>query len=333
MAVIFATNTARDVLGDTVQFTGTAQARDTNYTDEEVEVTVGGVITGRMTIPNRIFEETDIEEIWVHCRIKTNSTISNGGADGLFFTVQGGAFTNTLTLDLNNGDINAECSGGVNGAVWSPVGLTVYDIDLHLKCSTTTGLFIRLYVDGVLVSESTSTSNRGPIRSVSFDMIDAGQSGVSEEIYFSEIIVDDAQSTIGCRLHTAKPNTAGFYSEMTGSVTDIQDADDSNVLIADANGERFSWDPPAYTGDVSSGTNVRTVFVQSNTTMAVDGEGPDKLTHFLRIGSTDYFGTQELPGGGAPSLNQTNFDTDPSTGLDWDINDMGTFEIGIRADT
>lgn len=333
MAVIFATNSARDLQGNSVVYTGAAEARDTAYADEEVAVEVGGALVGDMAIPSWVFEQADYEELWLHFRMKTNSTISNGGSDGIFLSVTGGIFANSLLLDIDNGDIRAEGTGAPNGAYWSPAGSTLYDIDLHMKCSPTTGVFLRLYVDGVLVSEATSASNRDYITSITFTMTDIGQTGVAENIYFSEIIIDDAESTIGCRLHKAEPSTAGTYSEMTGAVSDIQDIDDGNVLIADANGERFSWNPPAYTGDVSSGTNVRAVIVQSNTKMAVDTLGPDKLSHFLRIGSTDYYSSQQTPGGGNPSVNYTYFATDPSDGLDWDINDMGTFEVGIRAET
>lgn len=327
MAVVFVGTSASDFIGGMTVYTSTAQSRDTDYASEEIAAVCISNIAGG------VFQTPDFTVagnlVWVHFRMVLPTGSNGSSADGEVLEVRTAAGTVLGGIDLQDGNIRAKASTFIYGTAFSHTPGTVYTVDLKVDCAA--GYDVEMYIDGLLVSSAfTGTGARVPAVVV-FSLEDMlGVGSTNADMYISEFMVDDATTTLGCRVHTATASTSGTYAEMAGSVSSVQDAFDSDFLLADADGERFSWNPPAYTGDVS-GTAVRAVLAKTAATTA--SAGPDKFTPFLRIGGTDYYGDQVDPGSGVPIVSSYSWSTDPSTAAVWDIADVDAFEVGIRANT
>lgn len=329
MAILFATTSILDFPdpGDAVQYLGAAQGRDTDYVDEEIELAAEGSQSYILPIPD--FDSAPTE-LWFHFRIKLPANIDSTAADGKFFAMQNAFGQNLAQIDVDNGDFRCEVAT-TNGAYWSPVAGGTYTFDIHLVQNGTTRS-IELFVDGVSVSSASRSTTSSGIANVFIFSDDLGNLSTPSAMYLSEFIIDDADSTVGCRLHLERPAVAGHHSEMTGSITDIMDAD-TDFLTAASDGLRQSYQTLGYSGDSSPGVTVRAVLAYARVKGAVEGEGPHKFTPFLRIGTTDYYGAEINEGGAAPVGRWSQFLTDPSTGLAWDIADIGNWEGGVRVNT
>lgn len=327
MAVVFVGTSASDFVGGMSKYTGAAESRDTDYASEEIAADCVSNSTGDA------FETPEISIsgnlMWIHFRVVFPSGSNSGSADGAFIHVEDDSGDVLGGIDWQNGDMRALADSNIEGSAYSQSPGTVYTIDLKIDCSSSKD--VELYVDGLLVSSASASTGSATPAVIKFKMDDMlGVGNPSAPMYISEFLVDDANTTIGCRVHTATATSDGTYTEMSGTYTAVQDASDTDSLLADANGERFSWNPPTYTGDVS-GVSVRAVLVKSDVQTGVGG--PNKFTPFLRIGSTDYYGSQEDPGSGVPIVSSYSWANDPSTSAAWDIADVDAFEVGIRAET
>lgn len=327
MAVVFVGTSASDFVGGMSKYTGSAESRDTDYASEEIAADC------RSNTIGDAFETPEISVsgnlMWIHFRVVFPTGSDFSSADGDFLHVEDASGDVLGGIDWQNGNMRALADTTEEGSIYSQSSGTVYTIDLKIDCSS--GEQTELYVDGTLVSTASSSGGTSTPAVIKFKMNDMMGFGEPDRpMYISEFLVDDANTTIGCRVHTATADSDGTYTEMAGTYTAVQDASDTDTLLADADGERFSWNPPAYTGDVS-GVSVRAVLVKSNVQTGVGG--PNKFTPFLRIGSTDYYGTQEDPGSGVPIVSSYSWADDPSTSAAWDIADVDDFEVGIRAET
>lgn len=182
---------------------------------------------------------------------------------------------------------------------------------------------VDVYINDVLAMTATNTNNgsRGiPNRAV----WRSGHVGYvqSRRFSYSEFIVANT-STLGMRLDELQVNTAGFYSDMTGTLSNLNTEDPTTGLLTDAAGERSSWNPVAYAG--SGGIVAVVASARSHRKSGV----PSKLCHFLRMSGVDYDGTERTIG--EHTVHQQVWETNPATGLAWVGANLSGIQVGMKS--
>lgn len=318
MTVLFVGTEAGEFGGDARQSTGT-NARDANYTAEEVELLSGNGRAGKKTWPAEA-------EIWFHCRAWfCNGFTNNSSADGHwvdFFNQSGNGVA--VRMDVINGTFRIE-SNNQDSTTFTIAEEQVATIDIHIVVGTT-NIDIEVFVDGG--SLATLSVGKGGVTGISGFMLQTIDLSFSatEPSYFSEILVQTTD-TRGRRVAALKPDSAGGNSDFTGDFNDVLTANDGNVIAGDTDGDITTFGLGAYSGD-STPAGVEAVVVK---TLARKGEtGPQNAKAALRIGSTNYEGAQFSPDG---NDHYEEWTTNPDTTSAWAVADLASLEAGIKAET
>lgn len=325
MAIIFATSCARDLIGGNLsQYSGAAQSRDAAYSSEEIAVAVFSNVASGFVTP---LHDTASTVVWYHFRM--NTTVDPGSsADGLFAYFKDVNGAEIARIDCNNGVFYAQASAGTVGLGYAPLAATTVTYDIRIE-SSGTDCYIDMYVDGALVSTSTSGANKLLPSYMDCQMDDVVGVGQDTTFYLSEFIIDDAESTLGCRLCEMPATADGNYTDMTGDYTALADYDDGDDIRTDTALDKYSASHGAYGGDASP-TAIRAVVVSTQVTPGFSG--PPGFTPFLRVGGVDYFDSSVvLPAaavGGAVAIWPLN----PDDSAAWEVSDLAGFEVGVRAD-
>src|SRR6056297_1098999 len=323
MALLFLANTAAEVGGNANKVTSTL-VRDTNYADEEIRVNTS--VSG--SDPFNINDFTEVDNIWVHFRLKT-SGFSSQFSDGFWMTFRDATGDAVARIEVQDGNFQLRAFGtstvtGSNIAFSDGVTRTV-DINVDLSGSD---IVITMYYGSTQQGQVTATKNgQSGVDNVVFDHVDVSASNDGYFVY-SEIIVAD-ENTRGLRLATLTPDGDGAESDWNGDFNAVQDPNDGNFLTADTNGDRQSFTLSAYNG-VATTSTVRSVVVKSIVTADPNG-GPQNYNDFLRLGSTNYDGAASKSADGSRQM--TFFDDDPATSLPWDTADFASLESGLLAVT
>lgn len=327
MAIIFATSVARDLEGNATPFTGTAVARDPAFASEEIIMPAVSNSSGIVaTIPGL---SGPFSNLWVHFRVVFPTGVTESSADGNFMS-----FGTLQMLDVQNGSIRTRARNGfstVYGAEWTPVENQLYTFDVNVVNNGTTG-HIRLYVDGALVSESLSSDTGAwtDVTGVDFDIEDMmGVSTGAGDLYFSEIIVDDADSTIGKRLALLPPSSAGTYSQWTGGPSDLDTLADNSYATTETADQSISYTPATYGGPTTG--NIDEVIVKSH--LIPPAAGLTDFSHFLRVGGQNYQDAAQSLASGTYNVVSSVFSTNPNTGVAWDFADLTGLEVGLYSGT
>lgn len=146
--------------------------------------------------------------------------------------------------------------------------------------------------------------------------------------HYSQVMAD-TEPTVGARLYTLAPSSAGANAAWTGTYTEVDevaysDADFINSGTADQV-ETFGVTPPTLTGYV----------VQSVTVSArakTDGSGPANLQLALRSSSTDYFSASKALGIGYGPF-QNIWTTNPATTAAWVNSAVSALQPGVKSIT
>lgn len=271
-------------------------------------------------------------EFWLHFKFRLTGGVATAAGTPNHFAI----------FDANNSEL-CRMMKSATGAAWrirvfgdttvtatntiTYAGSVDYTFDVKVVVIAA-NITVEVYSNGTLVSNATAantTSGKGVPRRVDWNNTDLISSG---DIRYNEIFAMNDESTINRRLSLRTPNTLGNYSQWSGAIGDLTDSDPNTVIQADANGERFSYNPTAYGGPASPAA-VRGVMVKS-LARRISGT-PSKLNHFLRISGVDYEGT----GLTVPLGDHVRhvWDNNPSTGLAWTGAQLSTFEAGLKAET
>lgn len=322
--------------GSTERYTGAAQARRSGYTGEELSATVISNSVGDTfshTFPSLVGDGTS-GDLWIHFRVKFPIGSASGSADGVFFTVDNDSDIEVFQIEINNGNLKTSCVNGfgvTRGADWAYAVETAYTIDVHYQWSGGTGT-ISLYVDEQLQSTASGAYNQSPsgLKNITFEMNDMlGVGAADAEVYMTEFIFDDANSTIGCGLSHLDFTDDGAQFGWTGTYTDIQVSGDGNTMESTTGGD-ISTFVSAY-GGPDTGETVRSVvgFFDATTGAA----GTTNVTPVARVSGTNFFGTSYLIGASNTEEWMYEWDENPNTTLPWTIANVNATEFGFRADS
>lgn len=332
MSVIFATSSKTGTSGNARTYTGAAVTRRANYTTEEIEATVKSNVTGDAF--SIAFDEVGSAaggDIWVHFRIKFPTDADNAAADGELLKLTTATDALVGAIDINNGNMrtsNRDNFAVVYGSEFSMDTTSVYTVDFHVSWDGANITTI-MYVDGV--SQSTSTGAYtldGPVllEFTLFDMLGVGTP--DSPLYISELIIDDADSTIGKGLTEFEATADGATTDWSGDYTDIQDDGDETSINSGTDGAIQLW-AGTYNGP-NSGETIHAIVTTVN---AITGAtGPDAVTPIVRVGSTNYFGALEDIGNGDSSVWTYTWALNPADTAAWEPSDMSSLQFGVRAD-
>lgn len=147
---------------------------------------------------------------------------------------------------------------------------------------------------------------------------------VYAEVYLSEIIMTDGESTLASRLSTMIPTGVASLNTFDGTWFSLGDEDTGSGVSTDVAGSRIAGDFTAYIG-TDSPIGIRSV-VQS--IRYVDNLSGLSVKGFLRNSTNIDTFTDESSDA---SRVFTVWDQNPFTVLDWTVADLATVEGGVRS--
>ena len=224
-----------------------------------------------------------------------------------------------------------------NGSAWVSLGSAVmtseglFRFDMYIK-SGSPGQ-VRLYINNIPVLSSITVDTTFGGTVAAFNTVRFCPIGITVNAitHVSEVIVAD-WNTIGARVVSRAPSSAGSWNDWTGSnylsVDEINPA--SDFVLSGAANQRFSVNfadfPALGTGESIEGVKIAAAAIR-------DAGGPQGLNFFTRIGATDY----DSPDQAVPSVQLTatpnsQFLADnPATLSPWTLADLNAAEFGVRS--
>lgn len=333
MSILFVASSAAEVGGNTTAF-NSGNLPSTNYTapfDPDYSTECIGAQLDQ-TDPSGVFSITTPApsgDYWMRFRTQWSNVSGVSNLDGNWLNIYDANGDRLGYLDFYNGGVRVFVNGDSNA--WGPYGFTPSAYAVHffdLKVSVGADITIEFYVDGALASSATAanTDGKGPPVQVLFDHDDMYYTSASPVswLMYSEFIVTDGEPTIGMRLASLDIDAAGAHSGLSGSVSDLLDANDGAAMVGDADGEKSSWTLTAYNGPATP-ASVRAVCTKLTASKGITG--PQNLQHLLRIGTTDYNSPNRSP---RPEGDLYVWDNNPATAAAWDTADFTGMEQGVE---
>lgn len=327
MAILFIGNTPADLGQTPATLSTSATGRDSAYSPSSVLCPMGG--SAIVDIP--VNAGTDF---WFHFRVHWNN-VGSGNASG---TGVGLRILDAVGLTIC--DHNKSSSSNynhflrvngttlvANGTAHLFVTNTTYTVDIKLTVGA--NITAELYINGVLHSTSTVANGgtvKGQPRRMILDYTQNLNSG-STGINYTEVIVAVDESTIGARLATLEPASAGAFSAWAGTQAALADADTASGVYATAAAQRFNSVFSAY-GGAASPTSVRGLFLKSQARQA-GAVAPTQLNQSIRIGGVNYDGAAQAILPGIATVHE--WANDPATAAPWLTSAWAALEGGLLA--
>lgn len=274
--------------------------------------------------------------IWIHYRMFLNNCgTGNGVGSGPVLRLFDVA--SAVIMDIQKGTNDHDCTMRVYGSSTVSSAETIimtdkeyiYDIKVTVGGSGGT-IVVEWFINGALWASVTAT-NSGTVktqpRTLSLEFpsqFSAGATGIN----YSEIIIAVDEPTIGMRLATLQPTSAGALAAWTGTVASLADSDGATGIQSVAAAQRFSSILSAYAGP-SSPAGIRSVTLKALASQS--GLAPQQIDQFFRIASTNYDSALVTPSPGVPLYREAV--NDPATGLPWLVAALAALEIGFRSGT
>lgn len=330
MAVIFATNSHKSIAGGRSFFYDGADFIDSNYTNSCIRM------VSDSSKENNVmgFGAPSGDEVWFHFRHWLASATSSSFADGDYLILEEADGTEVGGIYVSGGEMEAVAKGDttVYGSPFSISTATAVLIDVHVNVNDGGDLTVEVYFNGVLSSTATAANTGGktaPSRAnFCYTDINANGSTSTNTFYVGEVIVDDADSTVGCRLAELEPDGDSTDTDWTGGHADISDGDDLTFILASSTGLDQSWTLSAYNG-AGSPAEVRAVVNEYDA--ATTAAGPDTITPFLKISGTDYDNSNEVLGANYTGLARSVWAQNPATTSAWAVGDLASLVAGVRS--
>lgn len=328
MAILFLGNTPADVGLAPGTASVAALGRDAAYCPSSI---LADFVNPTVAIP-----VNGGTSFWVHWREFFNTASNGNGTSGnICFRCLDGA--GVVIFDLYKGVNDYDTlmrvygSATVSSAEYIFVTNTFYTHDIKITVGPSAGtIVVEWYINEVLWASVTAT-NSGTVktqpRTFSFER-GSTLTAASPGCNFSEFIVAVDESTIGMRLATLEPTSAGALAAWTGTVASLADSDGATGIQSIAAGQRFTSILSAYAGP-SDPAGIRSVTLKA--LAAESGLAPQQIDQIFRIATTNYDGTLVNPVPGVPLYREAV--NDPSTGLPWLPAALAALEVGFRSGT
>lgn len=217
------------------------------------------------------------------------------------------------------------------GAIWVTAGtafaftpLALQHIDLFVDGNSATGS-CALYVSG---TERASASGIDLSAVTAITKIRCGGGDIASAAGLSQVVVSTT-STVGFRLTTVPPTSAGATTDWTGGYTEVDEivySDADFINSATANQVELF----AHGTSVPTGYRVKAVIV---TARAKRGSaGPANLQLAIRSGGTTYFSSSQAVGLGY-GAHVGVWETDPATASAFTASSIASLQFGVKSIT
>jgi hypothetical protein len=328
MSILFAGNHAH-LLGLDAYHSTAATGRDAAYTDAQVELPQVGEHAIGFSLN---LSQTSFPDIWLHCRMHATQSADFGNNALIFYVSDNAQSVNAWYVEkhITNSSYqyrtSADGTGISSGQYWGAVSATTYTFDFRANRSGS-NMTAEFYVNGALVSSvSRAANSSSQWVSASIRNGLGRRSSGSNPIYVSEIILATS-STIGKRVATLRPSSAGHYAEWSGSPGSVNDFDTTTGITASSTGLRQTRVHTA----APAGTVEAVMPVARMTPIH-----PARASRLMRIGGTDYLSDNPITPGGSngPSNVWREFvTTNPATGQAWTTADLAALDAGFRSES
>jgi hypothetical protein len=327
MSILFAGNFA-SLLGLDSYHSTASTGRDAAYTDAQVELPQAGEHAIGFSLD---LSQTSFPDIWLHCRMHATQSADFGNNALIFYVSDNAQSVNRWFVEKNNVGSSyqyravADGTATSFGSYWGAASATTYSLDFRANRSGS-NMTAEFYVNGGLVSSVSRAANSSSqwVSASIRNGLGRRASG-SNPIYVSEIILATS-STIGKRVATLRPSSAGHYAEWTGSPGSVNDFDTTTGITASSTGLRQTRVHTA----APAGTVEAVMPVARMTPVH-----PARASSLVRIGGTDYLSASPIaPGGpnGPSNVWRELLTTNPATGQAWTTADLAALDAGFRSE-
>lgn len=265
--------------------------------------------------------------VWYHFRVQTSGYLSSASNDGHWFTLYDEASSPVGRIDILDGLYYVQVFGDTTelSPSFTLTENEVYLVDVKVEVGA--DVTMTLYLDGVESRSATAANTAArsaPVKMV-MEHDDMVFTSGGDELYYSEIIITDNESTIGWRLTSMVPDADGTHTDWLGDYSALLDYGDGASISTDVAGEKESWSLSDYAGP-SSVTSIRAVV---NQVQALSGaESPvTQVTTFTRQDGVD----TDVATAAANGKVLAAMDINPKTGLPWTLSDLVGIEMGVKA--
>lgn len=328
MAIVNLGNNPSDFGLDPTTVSTSATGRDTNYSPSSILAPMRTSLS--LGIP------TTGTDYWFHFRMYMNNvgtgSSSGTGAGFSVYDTNGVLIYQLAKTSSSNYSHFIRIFGSTtvtNATALVLVNSGTYTLDVKLTVGGSGGsIVMELYLNGTLHSTSTAT-NSGTVKAQPrFATIDFAQNlnTGSTGVNYTEVIVATDESTVGARLATLEPSSAGAFSAMTGTVAALADSDTASGVYATAAAQRFNSIFSAYAG-ASSPSSIRGVFLKAKATAGAGS--PNQLNQSIRISGTNYDGAAQSIVPGRSVLHE--WANNPATSAPWLPAALAALEGGLLA--
>ena len=327
MAILFVGNTPADLGQPASALSTSASGRDSAYSPSSVLCADGSGAV--MNIP--VNAGTDF---WFHFRCfwdNVGDGSSSGPGIGLRITDAAGNVicdhNKTSGTSYNHFLRVLGTTTVQNGTGHLFASNNTYTVDIKLTVGAS--ITAELYINGALHSTSIVANGgtaKGQPRRLILDYahsLNPGSTGVN----YSEVIIAVDESTVGARLATLEPVSAGAFSAWTGTQAALADADTASGVFATAAAQRFNSVFSAYAG-AAAPASVRGLFLKSQARQA-GAVSPTQLNQSIRIGGVNYDGAAQAILPGVATMHE--WANDPATSAPWLTTAWAALEGGLLA--
>jgi len=333
MSLLFATNTISDMVVVTPSrivdiVPPNLSYIETDYTSTAIRIEASG------DVPLMAYFDhaESVGKYWFHTYMRVGSNYGDNRMDGYMWYFKDANGVLLASVDVNDGFLRAGSHGTANvyGSQFNPGNGAINPWDVSVDLSGTT-IVVDVFQGGVLKSTATATKTGAQTLGISTVEIYFADQGFGPSFdgyhYMSQIIVRDGdEATFDMNLKEILINAQGTYNDWSGTVSDINDRDNSTAAFTFNTLQKTSYTYPAVTVPITESIKEFVVNYNGIATGATIGT----LTPFLRIGGVDYTTGSSINVAG-PNPLPTIFLTDPSTDLGWTATSVSAVEVGIES--
>lgn len=326
MAILFVGNAPDDFNAAWVENTATSgTARDTAYSPSCSQIS-GRSDAGAQGVINLPVAPTG--DVWFHGRFFTAPNINTTSVDGHLISFYAPGDVLLARFDAQDGNWRAQVFGDttVVGTNFTPSSSALITFDF--KLSVGANITLEVYQNGSLLSSATAanTAAKPAVRLIVIDFFDVVLSDGNSWFLSEVIVTDGGESTIGWRLATFTPTSAGFHTAWDGDFNHVTNGFDGRFLLSDAANEKESWINSNY-GGPGSPASIRAVVARFNSDRGATG--PQNIAPFLRIGGTDYEAAAVAADYQTVQLGV--WDQNPATAAAWAVGALSGLEVGVKS--
>lgn len=332
MTLLFAGNAPTDfgIIPNDNYRVSTTTGFNAFYLDSSMMIKGAG--GGSALSPFEIDLNASVSDLWLHFSFTTHGgTFSTSTLTGDFIYFLNAAGNKVAAIEKPSGReqlvINNPARNilNTNNFIFPEANQTLI-FDYHLLI-TQTDITLKTHRAGVEIFSLTAPNNGvSPITKIVFANYGLGR--ISDNfVYFSEVIVTEAEPTLGMRLSKVNSGALGFYNEWAGDFNSLSDNNFNTAVVSEVPNQRQTSQ-----GTYIGPSSVYPIKLFTNTFAGRGQNAPSNLQQTIRIGGVDY----DTPSSPVSPLGFDNIASkstiNPATGIEWTTDDLNAIEIGFKSE-